>query len=308
MRPSLRARFWRAVLRKAVKERRLSLSELRLERGSRSLARLASLPVVLKGLRVERLKFAGLRAAWFRPEGAEPSKAVLYLHGGGYVSGSIDSYLMLAASMARALGRSLLLPEYRLAPEHPFPAALEDALAAWRGLLASGLAPGDLVVAGDSAGGGLALALVLSLRDAREPLPAAVVCVSPWADLAASGGSRVAKAAAESLLSPARLDEWALRYAGKAGLEDPLVSPLRADLGGLPPLLVQVGSEEILLDDSVDLAAKAGAAGVEARLSVWPGLFHAWPALGELLPESGLAFAEARDFILSVEARREARA
>lgn len=171
MRPSLRARFWRAVLRKAVKERRLSLSELRLERSSRSLARLASLPGVLKGLRVERLEFAGLRAAWFRPEGAAPGKAVLYLHGGGYVSGSIESYLMLCSSMARELGRDLLLPEYRLAPEHPFPAALEDALAAWRGLLASGFAPRDLVVAGDSAGGGLSLALVLSLRDAGSPCP-----------------------------------------------------------------------------------------------------------------------------------------
>lgn len=303
MRPSLRARFWRAVLRKAVKERRLSLSELRLERSSGSLARLASLPGVLKGLRVERLEFAGLRAAWFRPEGAAPGKAVLYLHGGGYVSGSIESYLMLCSSMARELGRDLLLPEYRLAPEHPFPAALEDALAAWRGLLASGFAPRDLVVAGDSAGGGLSLALVLSLRDSGEPLPSAVVCVSPWTDLAASGGSRAEKAGAEAILSVARLDEWALRYAGSAGLDHPLVSPLRAELRGLPPLLVQAGSEEILLDDSVKLAAKAEAAGVEARLSVWPGLFHAWPALGGLLPESVLAFAEARGFILAVEAR-----
>lgn len=305
MRLSLRARFWRAVLRKAVKERRLSLAELRFERGARSLARLASLPGLARGLKVERLEFGGLRAAWFRPSGADRGKAVLYLHGGGYVSGSIETYLMLCAPMARALRRDLLLPEYRLAPEHPFPAALEDALASFRGLLASGRAPGDLVVAGDSAGGGLALALVLALRDSGDPLPAALLCLSPWADLSASGGSRVGKAAAESVLNAARLKEWALRYAGGAGLEDPLVSPLRADFRGFPPLLIQVGSDEILLDDSLGLAAKAGAAGVETRLSVWPGLFHVWPALGGLLPESGLAFAEMRGFLLALEARRK---
>jgi monoterpene epsilon-lactone hydrolase len=296
---SLSARFWRFFLRKALKKQRLTIAENR-ARGVQYAKYLSRVP---KDMRVERIDIDGLRAAWVRPAGADKNKVVLYLHGGGYVSGSMDTYLMLCIPMAQTLQMNILLPDYRLAPEHPFPAALEDALTAYRWLLANGTSPSDIIITGDSAGGGLSVAATLALRAAVESVPAAVVCMSPWVDLTCTGKSHLTKAETESMLSTAVLKEWAACYTDETNFTNPLVSPVYADFHGLPPLLIQVGSEEILLDDSLALAEKAKVDGVEVTLKVWDGLFHVWPALGNLIPESRMAFDEMRQFLNGVIAR-----
>jgi acetyl esterase/lipase len=294
-RASLRSRFWGLALRRTVRDGGLDLAGYRdRAAGMAAFAKRSARPGEL-----ETIDIGGIRAAWIRPPCSGDGKTLLHLHGGGYVAGDIESQLMMCLPMARSLGMPLLLPEYRLAPEHPFPAALEDALAAYRWLLAGGLDAKDIVLSGDSAGGGLALALALSLRDSGEPLPAAISCFSPWTDLANRGKSHVDKARAEVLLTTRVLGEWAACYSGGADLDNPLISPACADLRGLPPLLVQVGSEEILLDDSLALAEKARAAGLDVSLEVMEGLWHDWPALGNLVPESRLAFLAMGRFLLS---------
>ncbi|NCP86086.1 MAG: alpha/beta hydrolase [Anaerolineae bacterium CG_4_9_14_3_um_filter_57_17] len=287
---SLRARFWRFVLRQTVKKRRLTIEQHRI-----SGAQMAAFFRLPPQVQVEKTVVAGLPAAWIRPNAADPRRVLLHLHGGGYVTGSIDSHLMLCAPLAQTLEMNLLLPEYRLAPENPFPAALEDALTAYRWLLAQGAE--SIVVSGDSAGGGLALALTLALREAGDPLPAAVICLSPWADLTHQGQSHVTRLESEVVLTTETLEEWAACYAGAANLTNPLISPVYADFHGFPPLLIQVGSEEILLDDARALAEKARAAGVCVELRIWDGLWHVWPALGALIPESGQAFNEIKEFL-----------
>ncbi len=291
--PSPGARFWGLVLRRTVRDSGLDIAGYR--------ARAAKTAIFAKfsaaGGELEKIVIAGIRAAWIRPPGAEGGKVLLHLHGGGYVVGTVESQLAMCYPMARTLGVNVLIPEYRLAPEHPFPAALEDALATYRWLLARGFGAEDIVLSGDSAGGGLALALALSLRDAGEPLPRAIACFSPWTDLGGGGASRVDKARVEALLTGNTLDGWAASYAKGTDLRDPLVSPAHADFRGFPPLLIQVGSEEILLDDSLSLAEKARAAGVDVALEVWDGLWHDWPALGDLVPETRQAFLVMKRFL-----------
>lgn len=291
--PSLRSRFWKAAIRLALKRKGLPIPELR----TRSERNGRVHPPFPWDTGIEETVLEGLRCADIRPSRERPGRAVLYLHGGGYVTGSIESYRMLCVPLARALGLRVIVPEYRLSPEHPYPAALEDAHSAFRGLLAEGVAASDIVLAGDSAGGGLCLAAALSLRDAGGPTPAAVICLSPWADLSNSGASHAANAKSEALLDTRDLDRWAALYAGGARLEDPYVSPVNGDFRGFPPLLIQVDRGEILLDDSRAVAERARAAGVDVVLSVWDGLWHVWPALGDLVPESGAAFAEMRAFL-----------
>jgi acetyl esterase/lipase len=285
---SLPARFWSSVLRRAYQDRRLSIDAER-RREQRAARLMTRLPV---GADLDRSEIAGVRAIWLRPRGAPRDSLVLHFHGGGYVLGSPDSHVWMCGPMARALGMELVLPYYRLAPEHPFPASLEDALAVYRGLVAQGYAASRILVSGDSAGGGLGLALVLALKEAGEALPGGVLCLSPWTDLTHSGGSHVSLAGKDALLRTETLREWAALYAGAERLDHPLVSPIYGDLRGFPPLLIQVGSEEILLDDSVAFAEKARAAGVAVSLKVWKGLWHVWPAFRELIPESRLAFEE----------------
>ncbi len=223
---------------------------------------------------------------------------VLYLHGGGYYRGSLHTHRELCSRISRAGGWAVLSVGYRLAPEHPFPAALEDALAAYRWLLGTGIAPGQIVVAGDSAGGGLAAALMLALRDgvtslrmARGPLPGGAVLLSPWTDLEQSGASIIGRAAADPSLTKAYLDRFAAAYLGGADARDPLASPLHGDLRGLPPLLIQVGTAEILEDDAARFADKAQAAGVPVRLERWPDMIHVWQRYAALLPEAQEALA-----------------
>lgn len=248
-------------------------------------------------VQVEAFQIGDIYTEWITPPDAAAQRVILYLHGGGYVSGSVAIHKLLCAALAQAAGMRILLPEYRLAPENPFPAALEDALSAYRWLLAQGYASTDIIVAGDSAGGGLGLATLLALRGTGEPLPAVIVCISPWADLTLSGGSHQTKAKSDPILYEKELRYWALSYTDEANLSNPLVSPLYADYYGFPPMLIQVGSEEILLDDAVTVAEKARAAGVDVTLSVYDGLWHVWHATGTWLPESRQALAEIGRFV-----------
>jgi len=225
---------------------------------------------------------------------------VLYLHGGGYVIGSPRSHRHLAAAIARAAGARALVLDYRLAPENPFPAALEDAIAAYRWLLGQGIAAGRIVVAGDSAGGGLTVATLLALRDRGIPRPAAGVCISPWVDLTCSGQSYSTKAASDPIVAPDLITALAEAYVGRDGdRKAPLASPLYADLRDLPPLLVQVGSEEVLLDDALGLGARARTAGVDATVEEWPAMIHVWHWFLPMLDEAEQAVGVIGKFVRS---------
>ena len=238
---------------------------------------------------------AGVPAEWI--EAPEPGPGViLYLHGGAYALGSINTHREFVARLASAAGARCLALNYRLAPEHPYPAALEDGLAAFRWLQSQGYDPSHIIIAGDSSGGGLALAMLLALRDAGEPLPAAAVCISPWTDLAATGASIKSKANVDPVLDPGSLERYAKYYAGEQDLTNPLISPHYADLGGLPPILIQVGSDEILLDDARRIAASAQEAGVAVTLEVWDEMFHVFQ-LVSILPEAKEAVQHIAEFV-----------
>jgi epsilon-lactone hydrolase len=234
--------------------------------------------------------------------GASTDAALLYLHGGAYIAGSAQGYRSLAAEIGRAAGLTTYAIDYRLAPEHRFPAAIDDAVTAYRELLKTGLGASRIVLAGDSAGGGLALATLVALRDQGIALPAAALLISPWADLACDGVSMESKADEDPSLSPAGLRATAAHYLGKALPQTPLASPIYADLSGLPPLLVQVGSAEILLDDAVRIARAAGVSGVSVRLEVWPDMVHVWHAFAFMLPAGRRAIEEAGSFLRSTMA------
>jgi acetyl esterase/lipase len=253
-----------------------------------------------KDVEIEPFEIDGIHAEWISPSNMDTDKVILHLHGGGYVTGGINSHQAMCILMAQTLKMKVLLPEYRLAPEHPFPAALDDALTVYRWLLAQGYNAKDIIISGDSAGGGLALATVLSLRDQHEPLPAVVICMSPWADLTHTGQSHIANAKVDVVLSTDVLKEWALAYTEEANLRNPLVSPIYADFHGFPSFLIQVGSDEILLDDARMLADKAQTDGVNVTLKIWAGMWHVWHALGGLIPESKKAFEEIGTFIRNI--------
>ncbi|MFZ5723071.1 MAG: alpha/beta hydrolase [Pseudomonadota bacterium] len=256
-----------------------------------------------RGLRIELQQLAGLPARRLAPRGAHAQRHVLYLHGGGYIQGSGTSHTPLAAQVAQAARATTWLIDYRLAPEHPYPAAVDDALAAYEALLQKNIPAAAIALAGDSAGGGLALSTALAIRDTGLPLPAALALFSPWTDLTLSGASLQTKDACEPMLNPVWLDWAAGLYCGEAGdgrvtpRTAPGVSPLFADLAGLPPLLVQVGSDEVLLDDATFLAARARRAGVDVTLHEFPGLWHVFQAQAGLLAEADAALAETGRFL-----------
>jgi epsilon-lactone hydrolase len=236
-------------------------------------------------------------AEWLRPPGARTDAAVLYLHGGGYVIGSPRSHRHLAAAIARAAGTAALLLDYRLAPEHPFPAALDDAVAAYQWLLGRSLAPRRIVVAGDSAGGGLTVATLLAARERGLPRPAAGVCISPWVDLTCSGATYATKATVDPIVTRQSVNMMAEAYTGGRDFKAPLVSPLYADLRDLPPLLVHVGSDEVLLDDALGLAERARAAGVDVTLEEWPAMIHVWHWFLPMLAEAERAIGVIGRFV-----------
>ena len=221
---------------------------------------------------------------------------LLYLHGGGYFGCSAETHRPVTVWFALH-GFRVFAPNYRLAPENPFPAAVDDAVATYRGLLGDGHSLQRLVVAGDSAGGGLALALMLALRAARTPLPAAAALFSPWTDLAATGESIRTNAARCAMFNGADIGPSAGYYLGNTDPRNPLASPLCADLSGLPPLLIHVGADECLRDDSTRLAEKARAAGVTVELKIWPVVPHAWQLALQVLPEARQSLQEASDFL-----------
>ena len=290
---SLQTRFWRSTMRLVFKGRRFTIAENRLS--SKNNARFMN--HTPKGIEIEKFELDGLQAEWISPSIAQQDMIILHLHGGGYVTGGIDSHQMMCVLMAQTLKMKVLLPEYRLAPEHPFPAALEDALKAYHWLLGQGYQESNIVLTGDSAGGGLSLATLLALRAAGAPLPAAVAVMSPWTDLTLQGASYLTNAGSEAVLQKDVLREWAACYIGKENPENPLISPLRASFRGLPPLLIQVGSTEILLDDARILAEKAKADGVDVTLRIWQGMWHDWQVLGALVPESRQAFEQIGRFL-----------
>ncbi len=226
----------------------------------------------------------GIPAEWI--ETPETDFGVLfYLHGGAYAIGSIKSHRKFVAQLAHATRLRGLVINYRLAPEHPHPAALEDAVTAYRWLLAEGVDPSQIIIAGDSAGGGLTLATLATLRDAGDALPAGAVCFSPWADLTNTAASFQSKAKDDSMLSFDKLEMYAAYYADEQDRTSPYISPLYADFSGFPPLLIHVGADEVLLDDSTRVAVKAEKAGVDVILEIWDGLFHVFPMLS-FLPET----------------------
>ena len=230
--------------------------------------------------------------------GSDHSCVLMYFHGGGYCSGSIQSHRRLITEAGRAARIRTLAVAYRLAPEHPFSAAYDDALTAWRFLRNQDIAAAHIAIGGDSAGAGLTLALIRRLRDAHEELPACAWLISPWTDLTMSGSALSSKAAVDPLIHKEYLNELAEAYL-PAGMDrkDPRVSPLYADLRNFPPMLIQVGSDETLLDDATRLAARAGAADVTVTLEIWPHMIHAWPLWNAHLEDGRRALASAGAFI-----------
>jgi len=241
------------------------------------------------GTAVDPVDAGGVPAEWVAATGVSPGRVLLYLHGGAYQIGSPATLRHLVALLSGAARARALSVDYRLAPEHPFPAAIEDALAAYRWLLASGIDPALIAVAGDSAGGGLALGALVALRDAGDPMPAGAVLLSPWTDLALTGESLRTRAAVDVMIKPEGIPETVALYLAGADPRHPYASPLYADLRGLPPLLIHVGDAEVILHDSTRLAARASEAGVEVSLEIWDDMPHVFPAFAGLLPEADQA-------------------
>lgn len=239
----------------------------------------------------------GVACEWI----AHPSEAhdpvILYFHGGAYALGSVATHRHLMARLAHESRARVLGIDYRRAPEHPFPAAIDDAVAAYRWVLDQGSLPSEIVLVGDSAGGGLALATLIALRDAGDPLPAAAAVMSPWVDLEGTAESIERNAAHDPMINRESLMRAAEAYLNGADPRHPLAAPLHADLGGLPPLLIQAGGKEALLDDSVRFADKARAAGVNVRLECWEDMMHVWQFFAPLLPEGRQALAQVGEFI-----------
>jgi acetyl esterase/lipase len=249
------------------------------------------------GVKVETLKLGGVPSERVSPTNADASRAIFWLHGGGYCIGGCASHRGWAARMAEASAATAYTVDYRLAPEHPYPAAVDDAVAAWRAFLAEGHDPKRTVIGGDSAGGGLTLATAVAARDAGLPLPAGLHLVSPWANLTNKSPAYQAKGETDFIITQAGIDDFASNYLlGGLDAKAPLASPVFADLAGLPPMLIQVGSEEVLMSDSVQIAERAGFAEADVTLRIWPGMVHIWPFFAQL-GASGKAIAESAAWV-----------
>lgn len=265
------AAFWAWCKERAAKRGNMSLAETR-ESFDTEMGRIP----LADNVTAESLTFGNVPAEKITPANATPGKAVLYLHGGGHVFGSIKSHRHFVSRLAVATKATAWHIDYRLAPEHPYPAAIEDALIAYRAILASGIAPTDIVVGGESAGGNLAAALLLKLKDEKLPQPAGLYLLSPWLDMTTTAESYEKVGARDPMISREGIVGVATAYLG--GQPDtPLASPVRADVAGLPPMLIQVGSEEVLLSDSTAFANNAAMTGIDVTLRVWAGMPHAWP-------------------------------
>lgn len=252
---------------------------------------------VLPNVRVVQERSGPVPGEWIDHSRADADRCLLYLHGGGYFFGSPRTHRLVAAALSARARAQVFLPDYRLAPEHRFPAAVDDAVAAFEWLVDErGFAPGRIATGGDSAGGGLSLALVMRLRDEGRHLPACWIGLSPWTDLTSSGESIVHNRGSDWMIPPAMLPAVARAYAGEEPLEHPYISPLFGDFEGLPPMLVHVGTTEVFLDDGRRVVDKARAAGVDASLATFPHMWHAFQAL-PITPEARLSTAELGGFI-----------
>jgi acetyl esterase/lipase len=245
----------------------------------------------------EAVDAGGVSAEWVCGPKVRDDRVLLYLHGGCYATGSVETHRDLIIRLSIETSMRVLGLNYRLAPQHPFPAAVEDATAAYRWLLKMGIEPSRIAIAGDSAGAGLALAATVVIRDEGFPLPGALVCLSPWVDLAVTGDSMNSNAGADPIVSREMLLGWGGLYLGDRDPRTPLASPLYADLRGIPPILIQVGSAEVLLDDSRRLAECASAAGVNTTLEVWPDMIHVWHTFAAILPEAREAIEQTGKFV-----------
>lgn len=245
----------------------------------------------------ETVDAGGVPAEWVRAPGSRGDRALIHLHGGGYVMGSLDSHRGLAAHLSRSTRAPVLLADYRLAPENPYPAAVEDGVAAYRHVVRSGTDPGRIAISGDSAGGGLTVATLVALRDEGDALPAAGVCISPWLDLTQSGESFRTKVDEDVMVTQDLLEKASEAYCKGSDPRAPTASPLFADLAGLPPLLVQVGTAEMLLDDSRRFAERAKQAGVDVTLEVADEMIHVWHTFADFVPEAKEAIGRIADFL-----------
>lgn len=257
-----------------------------------------------KDMTVEPVRIGPMPALWLRPAGADPGRVLLYFHGGGYVMGDAHSHVPIVAKFARGSCSNALVFSYRLAPEHPFPAALDDALAAYDWLRAQGIAAASIAFAGDSAGGGLLLATLLALKQRGEDMPAGAVALSPWTDLACSSASYTTNLPTEMVAPHGCWTAFSGHYLAGKDPRDPLISPLYGELAGLPPLLITAGEDEVMRDDSVAFTERARAAGVAVTLRVGKGLFHCYPACAPLFPEATQAMAEICAFLREITPRR----
>jgi monoterpene epsilon-lactone hydrolase len=253
-------------------------------------------------VKCEPLNVGAMKAEWITAPGADPRRTVLYLHGGGYVIGSINTHRAMVGRISRAAKARALLIDYRLAPEHPHPAAVDDSIAAYRWMLEQGINPAGMAIAGDSAGGGLTIATLVAIRDAKLKLPAAGVCLSPWVDLEGIGESMTTKATVDPMVQKAGLVDMAKLYLGGKSARTPLAAPLYADLAGLPPLLIQVGTWETLLDDSTRIAERARKAGVKVTLEPWEKMIHVWQSFAPILDEGQQAIDRIGEFVRGLTA------
>jgi acetyl esterase/lipase len=244
----------------------------------------------------------GVRAEWTSTPQDSRDAALLYVHGGGYVIGSLDSHRHLVSEAGRAAKAWALALDYRLAPEHPFPAAVEDAVSGYRYLLSRGIRPGRVTIAGDSAGGGLVVAAMLAIRDAGLPQPGCGWCISPWVDMEGIGETMSTRAEADPMVQREGLLEMAGLYLGGADPRSPLAAPIYADLRGLAPLLIQVGAAETLLDDAIRLAKVAGAADVRVDLQIWPEMVHVWHLFHPELKAGLRAIEQGGDYVRTMMA------
>ncbi len=275
-------------------------TELTLPQWRTAMEKFTSKRPMPRGTKYEPVIADGVTAEWVFTTNHPPGLTLLYLHGGGYLINSAKSHRGHVANIVKAAKARALNINYRLAPEHPFPAAVEDAVKAYRWLLKQNIPPQQIALAGDSAGGGLAVAAMLALKEAGDDLPGAGVCLSPWFDLAMTGNSNKDKIQVDKILNPIDIENMAAHYLQQADPKTPTASPLYGDLTGLPPLLIHVGTDELLLDDSRRFADLARKAGVEVQLDIWEGMFHAWHLAVGILPEASRAIADIAAFLKKI--------
>jgi monoterpene epsilon-lactone hydrolase len=292
---SLRSRIFRLVVKYWMSPKFNTSSTVQKQR--KALERFAKFSILPGKTKIQALQIGKIAAEWISVGDTPEDCVILYLHGGDYCIGSLNTHRELAARISKASKIKTLLIDYRLAPEHPYPAAIEDVVIAYQWLLKNGFSSNNIVIAGDSAGGGLVIAALVKLRDLGESLPAAAICLSAWTDLQSTGESMKTHFQKDPFLTPEWLKFMAKHYAANSDFKTPLISPIYAGLALLPPLLIQVGSDEILLSDSIRLADRAREAGLDTTLKVWNNMWHVWHFFAGKMPEANRALNHIGSFI-----------